>query len=284
MGQEDEADVRARRSSRPTRSTPPCWRCADPTAIFLHCLPAHRGEEVTDEVLDGPSSLVIPQAANRLHFQKALLAWLLIDDWPRPIGLDGPDLRLTTPPRTLHAPTRRPNPRPDSARSAIERGFVRTSPGSVLYRSGATTVLVTAQRLGQGPAVPRRQGRRLADGRVRDAPRQHADPQGPRGRRPGDRDPAPDRPEPPGGRRHEGPRPLDDPRRRRRDRGRRRDPDRRDHRRLRRRRRRPARPASARPPTASSRDSIAAVSVGIVDGRAGRSTSITSRTRRPRST
>ena len=52
---------------------------AKPSAIFLHCLPAHRGEEVTDEVLEGPSSLVFPQAANRLHFQKALLAWLLID-------------------------------------------------------------------------------------------------------------------------------------------------------------------------------------------------------------
>ncbi len=41
---------------------------------------------MTDEVLDGPSSLVIPQAANRLHFQKALLAWLLIDNWPRPMA------------------------------------------------------------------------------------------------------------------------------------------------------------------------------------------------------
>ena len=46
-------------------------------AIFLHCLPAHRGEEVTSDVLDGPHSQVIPQAANRLHFQMALLVWLL---------------------------------------------------------------------------------------------------------------------------------------------------------------------------------------------------------------
>jgi ornithine carbamoyltransferase len=50
--------------------------------IFLHCLPAHRGEEVTAEVLDGPRSLVILQAANRLHFQKALLVWLLAGETP----------------------------------------------------------------------------------------------------------------------------------------------------------------------------------------------------------
>lgn len=45
-------------------------------AIVLHCLPAHRGEEITEDVLDGPASRVIPQAANRMHFQKALIVWL----------------------------------------------------------------------------------------------------------------------------------------------------------------------------------------------------------------
>ncbi len=50
---------------------------AAPDAIVLHCLPAHRGEEITESVLDGPASVVWDQAENRLHAQKALLAWLL---------------------------------------------------------------------------------------------------------------------------------------------------------------------------------------------------------------
>lgn len=52
-------------------------RHANKNAIFMHCLPAHRGEEVTDEVMDGPQSVVFDEAENRLHAQKGVLAWAL---------------------------------------------------------------------------------------------------------------------------------------------------------------------------------------------------------------
>ncbi|HEY2157183.1 MAG TPA: ornithine carbamoyltransferase [Isosphaeraceae bacterium] len=78
MGQEDEAALRGAIFA-PYQVNAELMAAADPSAIFLHCLPAHRGEEVTDDVLDSDRSLVILQAANRLHFQRALLDWLLTD-------------------------------------------------------------------------------------------------------------------------------------------------------------------------------------------------------------
>jgi ornithine carbamoyltransferase len=68
------------------------WSHASPEARFMHCLPAMRGEEVTDEIADGPMSLIFPQAQNRMHFQKALMLALIgIDELPadpdlQPIG------------------------------------------------------------------------------------------------------------------------------------------------------------------------------------------------------
>jgi ornithine carbamoyltransferase len=79
MGQENEADLRA----------PIFWNyqvnselmsLAAPDAVAMHCLPAHRNQEITDDVMDGPASVVYDQAENRLHVQKALLLRLLGQD------------------------------------------------------------------------------------------------------------------------------------------------------------------------------------------------------------
>jgi len=76
MGQEAEAAARAR-AFEGFMVTTEMMALAAPEAIFLHCLPAHRGEEVAADVIDGPRSRVFDQAENRLHAQKALLAHLL---------------------------------------------------------------------------------------------------------------------------------------------------------------------------------------------------------------
>lgn len=76
MGQEDEHDSRLA-SFEPYRVDAALMAQASPPALFMHCLPAHRGEEVTDEVIDGPYSVVFEEAENRLHAQKALLSLLL---------------------------------------------------------------------------------------------------------------------------------------------------------------------------------------------------------------
>ncbi|UQU67254.1 ornithine carbamoyltransferase [Couchioplanes caeruleus] len=76
MGQEDDG-IDRRTPFWPYQINQDLLAAAAPGAIVLHCLPAHRGEEITDEVMDGPQSAVFDQAENRLHAQKALLAWLL---------------------------------------------------------------------------------------------------------------------------------------------------------------------------------------------------------------
>jgi ornithine carbamoyltransferase len=76
MGQESENDSRTR-VLRPFQVGAQVMQAAKPDALVLHCLPAHRGEEITAEVMDGPNSVVFEQAGNRLHSQKALLAFLL---------------------------------------------------------------------------------------------------------------------------------------------------------------------------------------------------------------
>lgn len=75
MGQEDEADAR-RRVFQPYQVDERLISLAQPHAIFLHCLPAHRGDEATDGVLDGPHSRIWPQAHNRLHSARGLLLHL----------------------------------------------------------------------------------------------------------------------------------------------------------------------------------------------------------------
>ncbi|MFY9586130.1 MAG: ornithine carbamoyltransferase [Actinomycetota bacterium] len=76
MGQEREAEER-RLIFAPYQLNAVLLGRAAPDAIVLHCLPAHRGEEITDDVIDGPHSVVWQQAENRLHTQKALLEWLV---------------------------------------------------------------------------------------------------------------------------------------------------------------------------------------------------------------
>jgi ornithine carbamoyltransferase len=76
MGQEAQRKVR-RRDFAQYQVNAKLMSHAQKGAVFMHCLPARRGEEVTDEVIDGPQSVVVQQAANRLHTQKGILAWML---------------------------------------------------------------------------------------------------------------------------------------------------------------------------------------------------------------
>jgi ornithine carbamoyltransferase len=77
MGFEEEG-ARRKRAFEDWRVDAEMMRAAGPTALFMHCLPAHRGEEVAAEVIDGPQSIVWDEAENRLHTQKALMEYLLL--------------------------------------------------------------------------------------------------------------------------------------------------------------------------------------------------------------
>jgi ornithine carbamoyltransferase len=75
----DEGAARERRHNllRPYQVDAALMAKAKPDALFLHCLPAHRGEEATAEVMDGPQSVIFDEAENRLHAQKGVLRWCL---------------------------------------------------------------------------------------------------------------------------------------------------------------------------------------------------------------
>jgi ornithine carbamoyltransferase len=80
MGQEAEADKR-RQAFRPYQVNDEVMQRAGADAIFMHCLPAHRGDEVTDTVADSPRSVIFQEAENRLHAQKAVMLLLLDGVW-----------------------------------------------------------------------------------------------------------------------------------------------------------------------------------------------------------
>jgi len=98
VGQEDEAEAR-QKAMTPYRVNATLMAKAKPTACFMHCLPAARGMEATDEVMDGPQSIIFDQAENRMHFQKALLVALLGVDVD-PAEMPAPVRELA---RDLHA-------------------------------------------------------------------------------------------------------------------------------------------------------------------------------------
>jgi ornithine carbamoyltransferase len=77
MGHQGEARERRHNLLRPYQVDAALMAAARPDALFLHCLPAHRGEEATAEVMDGPQSVIFDEAENRLHAQKGVLRWCL---------------------------------------------------------------------------------------------------------------------------------------------------------------------------------------------------------------
>ena len=106
MGQEAETEKR-RLVFPPYQVNAALLSQAAPDAIVMHCLPAHRGEEITDQVMDGPQSVVFPQAANRLHAQKAILYHLLVEQSAPPARKSSRRPARKAAPRKTARPARR---------------------------------------------------------------------------------------------------------------------------------------------------------------------------------
>jgi ornithine carbamoyltransferase len=103
MGDPESERQRRRRDLERYRVTPGLMALAASDAVFLHCLPAHRGEEVAAEVIDSPQSAVWQQAANRLPTEQAALYVLVTDDWD---GYMRPDAEGPSQNAGLDAPRR----------------------------------------------------------------------------------------------------------------------------------------------------------------------------------
>ena len=69
--------IKKKKALKPFQVNKKIMKCAKPSALFMHCLPVGRGEEVTDEVIDGKQSIVWTQALNRVHVQKSIINWCL---------------------------------------------------------------------------------------------------------------------------------------------------------------------------------------------------------------
>ena len=146
MGQEAEAE-RGATAFAAYRSTTGSWSAAGPTALVMHCLPAHRGEEITSEVLDGPRSLILDQAENRLHVQKAFLAASLGDrmnDRSSLRALQGGPPGRPRRGRCAVATTRPSPPMAKPRRSPPTAPLPHASMGRVLLRLGRLDEALTA--------------------------------------------------------------------------------------------------------------------------------------------